>query len=129
MTEEQRRFNEVCRLMDERLREMSPQERDELMQLHIAGAMTPRQKLKAIADMTDGSYFRATGTEGLEQIYAAIDQLEKTTIEQRRYTRFHELAVQPLGTRYGSVPPLLLIVFVVLALEMLLATTRLGALP
>lgn len=85
--------------------------------------------LQAIAEMTGGSYFRATGTDSLAGVYAAIDELEKTTIEQRRYTRFHELAVEPLGTGLRAVPPLLLIVFALLTLETLLATTRLGTLP
>ena len=53
MTDEQRRLQEVCELMDKRLREMTPQERDDLLQLHIAAAMTKEQRLKAIADMTD----------------------------------------------------------------------------
>ena len=46
--------------------------------------------LKQIADMTGGKYFRATSAEGLEQIYAEIDQLEKTEIEVTSIKRYSE---------------------------------------
>lgn len=52
--------------------------------------------LRELAEMTGGKYFRATSKESLEQIYAEIDQLEKTEIEVtsiRRYTEeFHRFA-------------------------------------
>ena len=52
--------------------------------------------LRELAEMTGGKYFRATSEESLEQIYAEIDQLEKTEIEVtsiRRYTEeFHHFA-------------------------------------
>ena len=40
--------------------------------------------------MTGGKYFRATSAEGLEQIYAEIDQLEKTEIEVTSIKRYSE---------------------------------------
>lgn len=53
--------------------------------------------LRELAEMTGGKYFRATSEESLEQIYAEIDQLEKTEIEVtsiRRYTEeFHHFAL------------------------------------
>lgn len=46
--------------------------------------------LGQIAEMTGGKYFRATSAEGLEQIYAEIDQLEKTEIEVTSIKRYSE---------------------------------------
>ena len=40
---------------------------------------------------TGGSFYRAKDTEGLRQIYAQIDQLEKSTVELRQWTRYREL--------------------------------------
>lgn len=56
--------------------------------------------LTEIAKMTGGRYFRADSAEKLEQIYALIDQMEKTEIEVttiRRYTEiFHNFALAAL---------------------------------
>jgi len=46
--------------------------------------------LQGIADMTDGQYFRATDKQKLDEIYREIDQLEKTRIEVREYTKRKE---------------------------------------
>ena len=46
--------------------------------------------LKSIADVTGGQYFRATDNEKLEEIYDEINKLEKTEIEEFKYTRFEE---------------------------------------
>ncbi len=46
--------------------------------------------LRQIAEMTDGSYFRATSAESLERIYQQIDQLEKTEIEVTTIKRYSE---------------------------------------
>ena len=46
--------------------------------------------LQQIADETGGRYFRATSNEKLEQIYAEIDQLERSKIEINEFTRIHE---------------------------------------
>ena len=43
--------------------------------------------LTEIADMTGGKYFRATDNEKLKAIYEEIDQLEKTKIEVREYSK------------------------------------------
>jgi Ca-activated chloride channel family protein len=48
--------------------------------------------LQQIADMTGGLYFRADDTEGLQQIYEQINELEKSKVEVRIYTRYQELA-------------------------------------
>ncbi len=49
------------------------------------------EMLTQIADMTDGAYFRATDTEKLSEIYAQIDDLEKTEIEEIIYTDYQDL--------------------------------------
>ena len=52
--------------------------------------------LEEIAAKTGGRYYRATSAEALEQIYAEIDKLEKTTVEIavfRRYTDMYRLPV------------------------------------
>jgi len=47
--------------------------------------------LKAIAKITKGSYYRATDKESLDKIFQEIDQLEKTKIEIKQFSRFKEL--------------------------------------
>ncbi|OGI06022.1 MAG: hypothetical protein A2Y40_07455 [Candidatus Margulisbacteria bacterium GWF2_35_9] len=44
--------------------------------------------LKEIARITDGSYFRATDSETLSNIYETIDQLEKTKIESKKILNY-----------------------------------------
>ncbi|MCM8569772.1 VWA domain-containing protein [Gramella jeungdoensis] len=46
--------------------------------------------LKEIASSTGGKYFRATDNEKLQEIYAEIDSLEKTEIEEFRYYNYDE---------------------------------------
>ena len=46
--------------------------------------------LKDIASSSGGKYFRATDNEKLEAIYAEIDSLEKTEIEEFRYYNYDE---------------------------------------
>lgn len=46
--------------------------------------------LKDIAQVTGGQYFRATDNEKLEAIYEEINKLEKTDIEEFKYTRYDE---------------------------------------
>ncbi len=52
--------------------------------------------LKKIASKTGGEYFNAKNTETLEQVYAEIDQLEKTEIEGRVYTEYREVFSYPI---------------------------------
>jgi Ca-activated chloride channel family protein len=76
------------------------------------------KSLKAIAEKTGAQYFRATDTESLREIYAQIDRLEKTPIEERGYKEYKEL--------FGLflIPGLLLLV-----LEIILTNTLLRRLP
>ena len=46
--------------------------------------------LKDIAKVTGGKYFRATNNQKLEQIYAEINKLEKTEIDEIKYTTYDE---------------------------------------
>jgi Ca-activated chloride channel family protein len=74
--------------------------------------------LKAIAEQTGGLYFRATDLDGLQEIYATIDAMEKTEIKVKSYAEYNEL--------YGY---LLLPAFGLLALWMILKNTRFLAIP
>ena len=46
--------------------------------------------LKSIAAETGGSYYRATNNKKLEAIYEEIDKLERTEVEEIRYTKYQE---------------------------------------
>jgi Ca-activated chloride channel family protein len=48
--------------------------------------------LKQIAGNTDGQYFRATDTKGLEKIFDRINELEKTEFEDENYNVYNEMA-------------------------------------
>lgn len=74
--------------------------------------------LTRIADTTSGRYFRAEDLEGLGDIYATIDQLEKTRVEVRDYTEYRE---------YYTV--LLLPSLVLLLLGLILENTRYLRIP
>lgn len=52
--------------------------------------------LRKISDTTGGQYFRATDTASLEGIYAQIDRLEKSKIEETGYRQYSELFGRPL---------------------------------
>lgn len=79
--------------------------------------------LKEIATLTGGKYFRATDTDSLEKIYAEIDQLEKTKVEAKHFVDYRELAMQPYHAGTITIPPMLFIVFVLLAVRMILQQT------
>lgn len=48
------------------------------------------QTLKQMAEKTGGQYFRAENLEGLDQIYATIDKLEKTEVKVKDFTEYNE---------------------------------------
>ncbi|UOB19217.1 vWA domain-containing protein [Abyssalbus ytuae] len=68
--------------------------------------------LKSIAKETGGKYFRATNNKKLEQIYDEINKLEKTEIEEFKYTRYEE-----------KFRPVALLAFGLILLELLLKYT------
>ncbi len=53
--------------------------------------------LRAIAEATGARYFRADSAESLEEIFAIIDGMEKTEVETREWTDYHELFRSPLS--------------------------------
>lgn len=85
--------------------------------------------MREIAEITGGQYFRATDSDSLEQVYAKIDELERTRIDERRFTDFKELTVEPLRLGSLTLPPLLSVVLVLLLAEALVSNTRLRRVP
>ena len=53
--------------------------------------------LKAIAQTTGGQYFRADSARALQQVYAAIDELEPSVVEQAQLVNVKELYAWPLA--------------------------------
>ena len=76
------------------------------------------QTLTMLAETTGGKYFNARNTQALEQIYAEIDQLEKTPSEGQLYTEYVELYAWFLLPGLGLV-----------ILETFLRSTRFRSLP
>jgi Ca-activated chloride channel family protein len=74
--------------------------------------------LRKVAEITGGQMFRATDRKSLETIYQEIDQMEKTEIKVKEYTRYTELF------HY-----FLFIGLLLLAVECLLSNTRYRKLP
>jgi len=48
--------------------------------------------LRRLAEITGGRYFAAADAEGMKQVMADINQLEKTTVEQPKYMEYREYA-------------------------------------
>ncbi len=46
--------------------------------------------LRSIAEPTGGKYFRATDADGLRTVYAEIDRLERTELEENRFHEYDE---------------------------------------
>jgi len=61
--------------------------RTELMQTQVSIDETT---LRKIADKTGGQYFRATDNASLGRIYEQIDKLERTVIEEERFTEYYQ---------------------------------------
>lgn len=74
--------------------------------------------LREVAETTGGQYFNAASTGALSEVYATIDQLERTQAETLLYTEYREL--------YRSV---LLPGALFLLLHLLLSATRFSTLP
>jgi Ca-activated chloride channel family protein len=85
--------------------------------------------LREIADVTEGHYFRATDSRSLQEVYARIDELERSEVAERRYVDYREAAVEPVRLGRVSLPPLLCAVLMLLVVEALLSGTRFRALP
>jgi Ca-activated chloride channel family protein len=74
--------------------------------------------LKEISKLTGAEYFRATDTESLQEIYNKIDELEKTEVKIKEYSRYFELFP------YFLIPGLFL-----LLLEIITSQTRYQRVP
>ncbi len=74
--------------------------------------------LKMMAETTGGHYFNAKDTDALQQVYAEIDQLEKTLTEGRLYTQYRELYQYVLFPALG-----------LLVLQIVAVSTRFRSLP
>ncbi|MFO0949306.1 MAG: VWA domain-containing protein [Planctomycetota bacterium] len=74
--------------------------------------------LKMLADKTGGQYFHAGDTEALKEVYAAIDELEKTEVDSQVYSHYRELFA------FALVPGLFLVF-----MEVGLSATRFRTLP
>jgi len=74
--------------------------------------------LRSMAEETGGRYFNARDTEALKDVYAEIDQLEKTVSEGRLYTEYRDLY------RYFLLPGLCLVLA-----QLTLVSTRFRSLP
>ena len=59
--------------------------RSELRQINVSIDETT---LRRIAEKTGGQYFRAQDLAGLRRIYGQIDKLERTSIEEPRFTEY-----------------------------------------
>ncbi len=59
--------------------------------------------LKQIAEITNAVYYRATDKETLDNIFREIDQLEKTKIEVKQFTRYKELFASLLIFALGAI--------------------------
>lgn len=74
--------------------------------------------LKKIAAVTDGQFYRATNTSELKKIYHDIDQLEKSKIDVKRFSR-----------RYDAYQPFAMAAVLLLLLEILLRVTLFRRIP
>jgi len=74
--------------------------------------------LREIAQITDGKYYRATDTNSLTKIFEEVDQLEKTKIEVKKFTRHGELFTS-----------FLFIALILTLSEVLLMNTKLRRIP
>ncbi len=74
--------------------------------------------LQSIADKTDGQFYRARDTKSLHEVYKAIDQLEKTKLNVKKFTK-----------RYEAYAPFVLFAILALLLELLLRMTVLKRIP
>ena len=74
--------------------------------------------LREIAAKTNGQYFRASNNKALKEIYAQINELEKSKVEITHYTSYNELYMGWL-----------LLALILLAAEFLMARMVLNRLP
>ena len=76
------------------------------------------ETLRGIAKATDGDFYRATNTKELNHIYKEIDQLEKSKLNVKQYSK-----------RYDVYQPFALVAVLALLLELLLRITVFRRIP
>ena len=76
------------------------------------------ETLRKIAQATDGDFYRATNTKELHQIYQEIDQLEKTKLNVKKFSK-----------KYEAYQPFALVAVLALLLELLLRITVFRRIP
>ncbi len=74
--------------------------------------------LRRIAQRTDGLFFRAENAKALQKIYKEIDQLERTKLSTKKFSK-----------RYEAFMPFVVIALLSLLLEILLLSTILKRIP
>lgn len=87
------------------------------------------QTLMKVAEMTGGKYFRAKDKDSLKEIYAEIDKLERSVVDEKKYYEYQELAYNWIKTGSLTLPPPLMVALVLLAAEIVLANTRFRRIP
>jgi Ca-activated chloride channel homolog len=87
------------------------------------------ETLKKIAEMTGGKYFRAKDKDSLTEVYAEIDRLERSVVDETKYYQYEELAYKWIRLGPLTLPPPLIVVLVLLAIEVTLANTRFRRIP
>ena len=76
------------------------------------------ETLRGIAKATDGDFYRATNTKELNQIYKEIDQLEKSKLNVKQYSK-----------KYDVYQPFALVAVLALLLELFLRITVFRRIP
>ena len=87
------------------------------------------ETLRQVAKRTGAKYFRATDTESLTRIYAEIDKLERTVIDEQRYEVYTELATHWISFGAVTFPPPLMVALAFLAIEAILVNTWFRRIP
>jgi Ca-activated chloride channel family protein len=68
--------------------------RSQLMQMSVS---IDESLLRKISAKTNGQYFRANNKAGLDAIYKQIDKLERTSIEEERFTEYRQFFTYFVG--------------------------------
>jgi Ca-activated chloride channel family protein len=93
------------------------------------GALVDEKQIRSVAEITGGRFFQAKNTRALREVYAEIDELEKTETEERRFLQYTQAATTWVTLGGTRLPPLLMMVIVLLAVEVVLANTRFRRIP
>jgi len=74
--------------------------------------------LKQVSNMTGGKYFRATNNKGLKEVYAEIDKMEKTAIDELTFSQYRDEFL-----------PLAILAAILIAFEIILSYTVFRRVP